>query len=182
MASTDARPVPRKNAAYRVYFPIFDADGDLVTGALNLDSEVSVDGATFVDCTNEATEIATSSGLYYLDLTAGEMNGDGVVVQVKTSSTGAKTTVLIFYPEEVGDVRIDTGAVADGIMTRASSNWEASAPVKSLGTAVMKATHRIRDNAGTLEVFRSDGTTVHASQSITTNTDNAPIDELTGAS
>ncbi len=106
MASTDARPIPRKNTAFRVYFPIFDADGDLVTGATGLDSEVSIDGAAFSDCTNEATEIG-STGLYYLDLTSSEMNGDAVVVQVKTSSSGAKTTPLIFYPEEVGDVRVN---------------------------------------------------------------------------
>lgn len=107
MASTDARPLSRKNVAYRVTFPILDADGDLVTGATGLDSEVSKDGGTFADCTNEATEIATSSGVYYLDLTSTEMNADTVAVIVKTSSTGAKTTTLVFYPEEAGDVRTD---------------------------------------------------------------------------
>jgi len=71
--------------------------------------------------------------------------------------------------------------IADGIMTRASSNWEATAPVKSLGAAVMKAVHRIRDNAGALEIYRSNGTTIHASQTITTDAANQPIDELTGA-
>lgn len=106
MASTDARPVPRKNTAYRVYFPILDADGDLVTGASSLDSEVSIDGGSFADCTNEATEIG-STGIYYLDLTSGEMNGDAVVVQVKTATSGAKTTPIIFYPEEVGDFRVN---------------------------------------------------------------------------
>lgn len=104
MAASDARPVPRKNTAFRAYFPILDADGDPVTGATALDSEASIDGAAFADCTNEATEIG-STGIYYLDLTASEMNGDAVVVRVQTSSTGAKTTVLVFYPEEAGDVR-----------------------------------------------------------------------------
>ena len=107
MASTDGRPLPLKNTAYRVTFPILDADGDLVTGAAGLDSEVSIDGGAFADCTNEATEIATSSGVYYLDLTAAEMNGDTVAVIVKTSTSGAKTTVLVFYPEEAGDIRVN---------------------------------------------------------------------------
>ena len=40
MASTDARPIPIKNTAFRAVFPILDADGDLVTGATGLDSEV----------------------------------------------------------------------------------------------------------------------------------------------
>lgn len=105
MASTDARPLPQKNVAYRITFPILDADGDLVTGAAGLDSEVSKDGGTFADCTNEATEIATSSGMYFLDLTSTEMNADTVAVIVKTSTSGAKTTPIVLYPEEAGDVR-----------------------------------------------------------------------------
>lgn len=107
MASTDARPIPRKNVAYRLTFPIMDASGDLVTGATGLDSEVSGDAGTFTDCTNEAIEIATSSGIYYLDLTASEMNYDCVAVLIKTSTPGAKTTPIILYPEEIGDVRAD---------------------------------------------------------------------------
>jgi hypothetical protein len=71
--------------------------------------------------------------------------------------------------------------IADGIMVRASSNWETAAPVKSLGAAVMKAVHRIRDNAGTLEIYKSDGITIKASQTVTTDAANLPIDELTGA-
>lgn len=102
MASTDATPVPVKNQAYRITFPIFDADGDLVTGAASLDSEVSKDAGTFTDCTNEATEIATSSGMYYLDLTATEMNADTVAVIVKTGTAGAKTTPVVMYPQTDG--------------------------------------------------------------------------------
>lgn len=124
MASTDARPVPRKNTAYRCYFPILDADGDPVTGATALDSEVSIDGGAFADCTNEATEIG-STGLYYLDLTAGEMNGDGVVVRVQTSTAGAKTTTLVFYPEEPGDIRADAVMISGD--ATAADNLEAAA-------------------------------------------------------
>lgn len=122
MASTDARPVPRKNVAYRVTFPLLDADGDLVTGAAGLDSEVSIDGGTFADCTNEATEIATSSGVYYLDLTAAEMNGDTVAVIVKTSTSGAKTTTIVMYPEEAGDYRADVVQISGD--TTAADNAE----------------------------------------------------------
>jgi hypothetical protein len=112
MASTDAKPVPQKNVAYRVTFPIMDADGDLVTGATGLDSEVSKDGATFADCTSEATEIATASGMYYLDLTSTEMNADTVAIIVKTSSVGAKTTSIVMYPEEAGDIRVNVTQVS----------------------------------------------------------------------
>lgn len=117
MASTDAKPVPQKNVAYRITFPIFDADGDLVTGATGLDSEVSKDAGTFTDCTNEATEIATSSGMYYLDLTSTEMNADTVVILVKTSSSGAKTTPIVLYPEETGDIRVNVTQMTNNVIT-----------------------------------------------------------------
>lgn len=97
MVASDARFVPIRNQAFRATFPLIDADGDLVTAAAGLDSEVSKDGGTFADCVNEATEIATSSGMYFLDLTAAEMDADTVVVIVKTSTSGAKTTPIILY-------------------------------------------------------------------------------------
>jgi len=88
---------PKKNAAFIVTFPIYDADGDLVTAAATLDSEVSKDGGTFTDCTNEAGELATSSGMYTLSLTATEMNADIVAVITKTGTAGAKTAVNVMY-------------------------------------------------------------------------------------
>ncbi len=102
MAASDATPRPIKNQAYRVSFPIYDNDGDLVAGAAGLDSEVSKDAGTYADCTNEATEIAPSSGTYYLDLTATEMDANTVVILVKTSTTNAKTTPIFLYPEDKG--------------------------------------------------------------------------------
>lgn len=107
MASTDARPLPLKNTAFRVTLPILDADGDLVTGATGLDSEVSIDGGTFADCTNEATEIATNSGMYFLDLTSAEMNGDTIAIIIKTTSSGAKTTPITLYPADDTDMRVN---------------------------------------------------------------------------
>lgn len=111
MASTDASAYPIKNAAWRVTFPIFDADGDLVTGATGLDSEVSKDGGTFADCTNEATEIATSSGIYYLDLTSTEMNADTVAIIVKTTTVGAKTTAIVTYPITTSTAKLGVNLV-----------------------------------------------------------------------
>jgi hypothetical protein len=115
MAATDARLTAKRATALRVIFPILDADGDLVTGATGLDSEVSKDQGTFADCTNEAVEIATASGIYYLDLTLTEMTADCSVVQVKTSSLGAKTTVLILYTNgvHVATDGLDSNAITD---------------------------------------------------------------------
>lgn len=88
---------PKKNAAFIVTFPIYDADGDLVTGAADLDSEVSKDGGNFTDCTNEAAEVAVTSGIYTLSLTSDEMNCDRAATITKTSTSGAKTAVNVMY-------------------------------------------------------------------------------------
>lgn len=165
MASSDATAIPVKNQAYRVTFPILDADGDLVTGATGLDSEVSKDAGTFADCTNEATEIATSSGMYYLDLTATEMNADTVAIIVKTSSSGAKTTPIVLYPQEAGDIKVNltyvngvditaAGAVPElGIVRRGTAQSATST------TLVMDAAAAFGDNTlvgATLMVYGSN--------------------------
>lgn len=140
MAASDARPIPRRNVAYRVTFPILDADGDLVTGAAGLDSEISKDGGTFADCVNEAVEIAAASGVYYLDLTATEMDADTVAVIVKTTTTGAKTTVLVFYPEESGDVRVNVDSCSTGAVTSAAFASGAINASAIAGGAITSAT------------------------------------------
>lgn len=280
---------PKKNEAFTVTFPIYDADGDLVSAAASLDSEVSKDGGTFTDATAEATEVATSSGVYTLALTSGEMNADRVATITKTATAGAKTAVNVMYtvtrqlvdlaypatsgrsitvesdgvahadvkewlgsaPNALVSGRVDgsvgamaanvltatainagaltaaklasgvitaakfaSGAVdaaaiatdaitaakmaadaigaselaadaankiADALLVRDMDQVEGSAPAHSMTTAILKAVARIRDNAGTLEIYRTDGSTVHASQTVTTDGALDPIDELTGA-
>jgi len=110
MAATDARPVPIKNTAYRIYLPLRDSAGALVSAATTPDSEVSLDGASFADCTNEVTEIGTT-GNYYLDLTAAEMNADAVILQVK--SADIITAVMTIYPEEAGDINVTVDSSND---------------------------------------------------------------------
>jgi hypothetical protein len=109
-------PYPLQGKPYTVIFAIKDADGDLVTGAADLDSEVSKNGNTFTDCTNEATEIATNSGVYYLTLTAAEMSADMVAIIVKTSTSGAKTVCITLYPTWMAAINQGT-AEAGGAAT-----------------------------------------------------------------
>lgn len=167
MASTDARPLPIKNTAYRAVFPILDADGDLVTGAAALDSEISKDQGTFTDCTNEATEIATSSGLYYLDISSTEMNADCVAVIVKTSTSGAKTTVLVLYPQESGDIKVDVQSYGGSAGTFASGRPEVNT-THIAGSAVSTSTAQLGVNvvnfggsAGTFASGRPEVNTTH---------------------
>ncbi len=118
MASSDASLIAIKNQAYRVTAPLFDADGDLVTGAADLDSEVSKDAGAFADCTNEAIEIAAASGIYYLDLIDSEMNADTVAIIIKTSTSGAKTIPIVIYTSSasIENVYSDTTIIASDLI------------------------------------------------------------------
>ena len=116
----------KKATAVTIIFPILDADGDPVPDAAGLDSSYSLDGAQFVACTNEAVNILnpapaiTNTGLYSLTLVAGETNGDSVAIQVKTSTSGAKTTMMVFYTSAQTDN--ETKAVIDDIPTTTEFN------------------------------------------------------------
>ena len=117
-AAGDGHEQPVYGAHCRLVFPILDADGDLVTGATGLDSEVSIDGGTFADCTNEAAELATSSGMYALYLTGAEMTGKVISVIVKSSG---KTTPITLYPTRLPVLESGTAqAGAAGTVTLAS--------------------------------------------------------------
>jgi len=136
-----------KNTNQRIVFPIFDADGDPVTGAAadTPDSEYSLDGATFVDCSDEIHEIATASGVYYLDILAAECNADCATFQIKTATAGTKTTVLVFYTSaqslDTTDTAVDAiKTVVDAIPTTAMRGTDnaalASAWTAALATAL----------------------------------------------
>lgn len=151
MAASDARALPLRNVAYRVYAPILDADGDPVTGPASLDSEVSLDGAAFADCTNEWTEIGTS-GIGYLDLTAAEMNAYCVIVQIKTATSGAKTTPIILYPGTMNG--IERAGVAQAVTaTSLTIDSPAAYPDNVLRGNIAKLTSGA--NAGTTGVITS---------------------------
>ena len=107
MASTDALPIPRKNAAYRVYFPILKNDGSIITGWTSAAATISKDGGTSASATNAPTEIASSWGIGYLDLTATEMNADAVIIKATITNTGALAQVIVLYPQEAGDIRVN---------------------------------------------------------------------------
>lgn len=162
--------VRQKNVATRVVFPLVDADGDLVTGASGLDSEIDefADGSNpsgFTDCTNEATEIG-STGIYYLNLTQTEMNQDYLVVQIKSSS--AKTQVLLISTM-VGDplnfaTSDDGGAfnVAAGVIEAQVKSIDAGAiTAAAIATNAIDA-DAVADGAITSGVFATGAITADA--------------------
>src|SRR3990167_6759400 len=91
MASTDARPVPVKGQAYRVTFPLFASDGSLTPGVTLL-SQISVDAAS-ASYGARPVEITANMGMYYLDLTAAEMNGQTIAVVATPINGGAGSSV-----------------------------------------------------------------------------------------
>jgi len=115
-------------------------------------------------------------------LSQAECNGDNLTL-IFSDASGAEWCDLIFNIQTV-DQRFDdiptAAETVTAVMTTPTSDFEASSPLKSLGTAIMKAVHRIRDNAGVLEVYRSNGTTLHGTQTVTTDETLKPIDELGG--
>lgn len=112
----NALPYPVYGFPFGVVFPMLDADGDLVTGATTPDAEVSKNGDTFADCTNESVEIATGSGMYYLLLTGTEMTADVVTIIAKSATAGMKTTPITLYPRKLVTVRSGTSA-SGGVST-----------------------------------------------------------------
>ena len=137
-----------KNVARRIVFPILDADGDPVTGATGLDSEYSLDGASFANITDNAHEIATTSGVYYLDLLAAETNGDVVAIQVKTTSSGAKTTILVFYTAAQSMDTIDTNI--DSIVAKLPTNYIMGSTVLTAKDDEIDAIKTMTDKIGTI--------------------------------
>lgn len=117
-AAGDALDVPLYGAHFRLVFPIFDADGDLVVNAADIAApQVSTDCGNWVTCTNDTTEI-NNGGMYYLDLTGAEMSGKVVAVRITTSTSGAKTTPIVLYPKRLPVLETGTAqAGAAGTIT-----------------------------------------------------------------
>lgn len=136
MPAADARPVPRKNVAWRLYLAIRKNDGTLVTGWTGADTEVALDGGTYVDATNELTEIGTS-GTGFIDFTAAEMNADAVLIKATVTNSGALPLTLTVYPEEIGDYRSNVEQWGGTAVATAIVNASLE---KILGTAVTEGT------------------------------------------
>jgi hypothetical protein len=115
----------KRNTATRIVFPIVDsATGDLVSSAAGLDSEFSEWGdgtaaTTFTDCTNEASEIATSSGMYELALATTEVDSGYTCIKVTSTTTGALPQIILIQTL-VGDPE-DLATTDDGTTINVAS-------------------------------------------------------------
>lgn len=143
MANT-ARPVPRKGVAFRVTFPVFYSNGDMVTGATGLAATLSLDGAAFAPATNTPVEIS-GSGVCYLDLTAAEMNADTVAGLVTSTSPNSKATPFVLYPEELGDFRVPN-ATGNGALAYTWTEYQANGVTPLAGVSVWITTDQAGSN------------------------------------
>ncbi|HVL13704.1 MAG TPA: hypothetical protein VM529_14140, partial [Gemmata sp.] len=66
-----------------------------VTGA-TVTATRSLDGAAFAACANSASEVA--SGWYKIDLAAGDLNGNTVVLRFTASGADAREYVIVTQP------------------------------------------------------------------------------------
>lgn len=119
----NALPYPIYGCPFVISFPFWDTDS-LVTGASAPDAEISKNGDTYADCTNESTEIATSSGTYYLIITGAELTCDLATIIAKSTTSGLFTTVATLSPRKLVTVRAGTaqGGSASTITLDASAS------------------------------------------------------------
>jgi hypothetical protein len=165
MASTDARPLPLKNTAFRLYFTAYDSSGVPVTAFTSPDSEVSKDGAAYSDCTAEATYVGHGSG--YIDLTSTEMNADHVSYSFECTEG---STIIQLYPAEDADIRTRVvemstavvDAILDEVCPEPSSIPAAAAMTlrEAAAIAVMAILSPNTATSTTRVLKKRDGTTV----------------------
>lgn len=152
------------------------APNALVAGAVDADvSAMQNDVVTAAAIANGAIDAATfaAGAIDAAAIGTGAIDADAIATDAITNAKIAA--------DAIGDSEMAADAF-DGMFVRDADQYEVAAPVHSLGMAVLKAVSRVRDNAGTLEVYRTDGTTLKASQTVTTDAANDPIDELSIAS
>src|SRR3990172_7681633 len=95
-----------KGCRFTLEVPYLDADGDPLDPTTP-DTERSIDGAAFADCTEEVTVITGGNGFGYISLTGDEMNGSLIVIAAKVAS-GPKATLGSFHPRVLPVLRSGT--------------------------------------------------------------------------
>jgi hypothetical protein len=134
-ASHAALPFPVKNARYSFLLPHAASTTNIPTNPTTPDTEVSVDGGTFADATEEVTVITGSNGMSLMTLTGAEMDASCVAVASKAAS-GSTTTLKEIYPRVLPIVSSGTArAGAAGALTLAGA-----APAYDLAGCLAKTT------------------------------------------
>lgn len=175
------------NATATVYFPMIKVGSQ--DFAINTDwtpvaadTKVSIDGGAFANTTN--APVHEGQGIWSLILEPAEMNGALIsvaIVDAATKTVEDQALILATYGDASGQYDWDLDDInqfGDALLKRDLDQVESSAAVHSVLTAALKAVSRIRNNAGVLETYETDGSTIKMSQTLTTDPTNDPIDEV----
>lgn len=128
MAAGNANIVPIKGQAYRLYFPWFKTDGTLLSGATITLSSISKDGGNYAATNGTITEVQ-SSGTYFLDLTATEMQTECTMLKATASDTGASALCIPIYTQST------TSKIPVDLQTLGVTNVATYSPVAAAVTA-----------------------------------------------
>jgi len=135
---------------------------------------ISQNGAAEANFAGSVTEL--SNGLYYYQLTSGELATTGFL-----SLRVTKTNVLQFVKEfEVvtWDPFAMPSSVASQILQQDITSLQAGAAKPSLLTAILKAVSSVQRSGSNILTFQLDGVTVKLTQAITVNSADQPIDTI----
>src|SRR5438876_7722789 len=105
-------PYPVRGARFTLGVPFLNSSGT-PADPTSPDTEVSIDGAAYGDCTNEATTISGGAGSDWISLTGDETNGGLIYLQAKSSDL--PTTLAALAPREL--VAIASGTAQSGSST-----------------------------------------------------------------
>jgi hypothetical protein len=83
--------IPKNTAFDNFSFPMYDEDGELKTG-LTVTARRSIDGSVMAACTNAPVEVG--EGLYTIDFSAADLNGDNIAF-IMTANDAVATTFTV---------------------------------------------------------------------------------------
>ena len=162
-----------KNQSATIPFFVYNpSDGSPATGATSISVYASLDGAAPALATNSAVEVdaSHSPGIYKIVLTAAEMNADVVVLTFSHATAAAMPMTIVTQPDVP-----TANAIADAALSRSVSNVEATAAEHSLTTLILGALESKLNADKTWSIYRTDGETLHATKTVTTNVSADPV-------
>ncbi|MBR5709981.1 MAG: hypothetical protein IKX40_04420 [Thermoguttaceae bacterium] len=162
-----------KNQSATIPFFVYNpSDGSPATGATSISVYVSLDGGSPALATNSAVEVdaSHSPGIYKIVLTAAEMNADVVVLTFSHATAAAMPMTIVTQPDVP-----TANAIADAALSRSVSNVEASAAEHSLTTLILGALESKLNADKTWSIYRTDGETLHATKTVSTNASAEPV-------
>jgi hypothetical protein len=175
------------NTAATIVFPLIARGlSDLIAGASFASGDVKLikDEGAAANTTNLPTD--EGNGWYSLVLTSTEMQAARAELTIIDQSSPKAFEDQAVAVETYGhasaqhelDLDQNNDAIADSILSRALSNVEGSATFRSLAGAVASLVNRRRINAGSLEIYKTNDTTIYGSMAVTSDAAQQPIKEL----